>query len=75
MPDGPGKSIWGKEQKEWLKRTLVASDATFKLLISPTPMIGPDNLRKTDNHCDVGGFQHERDEFFAFLKSRGGMPG
>lgn len=32
-------------------------------------MIGPDDLRKTDNHCDVGGFQHERDEFFQFLKS------
>lgn len=71
MPDGPGKSIWGKEQREWLERTLVASDATFKLLISPTPMVGPDDLRKTDNHCDVGGFRHERDEFFAFLKANG----
>ncbi len=71
MPDGPDKSIWGNEQKQWLKDTLVASDATFKLLISPTPMIGPDDLRKTDNHCDVGGFQHERDEFFRFLQENG----
>jgi alkaline phosphatase/alkaline phosphatase D len=71
MPDGPNKSIWGSEQKRWLKETLVASDATFKILISPTPMIGPDDLRKTDNHCDVGGFQHERDEFFRFLRSNG----
>jgi alkaline phosphatase D len=71
MTDGPGKSIWGAEQKQWLKETLVASDATFKLLISPTPMIGPDDLRKKDNHCDVGGFQHERDEFFRFLKANG----
>ncbi len=71
MPDGPNKSVWGKEQKRWLKETLVASDATFKILISPTPMIGPDDLRKTDNHCDVGGFQHERDEFFRFLKENG----
>ena len=71
MPDGPHKSIWGSEQKRWLKETLVASDATFKILISPTPMIGPDDLRKTDNHCDVGGFQHERDEFFQFLKHNG----
>ncbi len=47
------------------------SDATYKLLISPTPMIGPDDLRKTDNHCDVGGFQYERDEFFRFLKANG----
>lgn len=71
MPDGPQKSIWGDEQKQWLKDTLVASDATFKLLISPTPMVGPDDLRKTDNHCDVGGFQHERDEFFQFLRDNG----
>lgn len=68
MPDGPGKSIWGAEQKAWLKRTLAESDATFKLLISPTPMIGPDDLRKTDNHTNSGGFQHERDEFFQWWK-------
>ncbi|MEO2015264.1 MAG: alkaline phosphatase D family protein [Fuerstiella sp.] len=68
MPDGPNKTIWGAEQKAWLKTTLAASDATFKLLISPTPMIGPDDLRKTDNHCDIGGFRHERDELFAWLK-------
>lgn len=70
-PDGPNKSIWGAEQKAWLKRTLAESDATFKLLISPTPMVGPDDLRKTDNHADIGGFQHERDEFFGWLKSTG----
>jgi len=71
MPDGPKKSIWGAEQKAWLKRTLKASDATFKLLISPTPMIGPDDLRKKDNHTNIGGFRHERDEFFGWLKQTG----
>ncbi len=71
MPDGPDKTIWGKEQRQWLERTLTSSDAPFKILISPTPMIGPDDLRKTDNHCDVGGFQYERDSFFKFLKSNG----
>ncbi|MBX3436531.1 MAG: sulfatase-like hydrolase/transferase [Planctomycetaceae bacterium] len=70
-PDGPGKSIWGAEQKAWLMQTLLASDATFKLLISPTPMIGPDDKRKTDNHTNGGGFQHERDEFFAWLNETG----
>ncbi len=34
-------------------------------------MIGPDDKRKKDNHCDIGGFQHERDEFFAWLKKTG----
>ncbi len=71
MADGPDKSIWGAEQREWLKRTLAESDATFKLLISPTPMVGPDDLRKTDNHTNVNGFQHERDAFFAWLKESG----
>ena len=68
VADGPHKTIWGAEQRQWLMQSLVASDARFKLLISPTPMIGPDDLRKKDNHCDVGGFQHERDAFFRFLK-------
>lgn len=74
-PDGPEKTIWGPEQKAWLKRTLAESDATFKVLISPTPMIGPDDIRKTDNHTNVGGFQHERDEFFAWLKESGVLDG
>ncbi len=71
MPDGPKKSIWGTEQKSWLQRTLRDSDAKFKILISPTPMIGPDDRRKTDNHTNIGGFRYERDEFFAWLKVSG----
>jgi len=45
-PPGPGKTMWGLEQREWLKRTLLESDATFKLLISPTPLVGPDDIAK-----------------------------
>jgi alkaline phosphatase/alkaline phosphatase D len=71
LPDGPDKSIWGGEQKAWLKQTLLESDATFKILISPNPMIGPDDKRKTDNHTNIGGFQHERDEFFGWLNESG----
>lgn len=70
IEDGPDKSIWGVEQKAWLKETLAASDATFKLLISPNPMVGPDDVRKTDNHTNHGGFRHERDEFFAWINER-----
>ena len=70
-PDGPEKTIWGAAQKEWIKSSLSASDAKYKLFISPTPMIGPDDLRKTDNHTNHGGFRHERDEFFAWLKESG----
>ncbi len=71
MEDGPGKTIWGARQKAWIKKTLSESDAKYKLFISATPMIGPDDLRKTDNHTNVGGFRNERDDFFAFLKESG----
>lgn len=52
MPDGPGKTIWGAEQFDWLKRTVKASDAMFKVLISPTPLVGPDRDSKGDNHAN-----------------------
>ncbi len=68
MADGPGKSLWGAEQREWLMRTLKASDAKWKILISPTPMVGPDDLDKIDNHADISGFRHEAEAFFAWLK-------
>jgi alkaline phosphatase/alkaline phosphatase D len=70
MPDGPEKSLWGAEQREWLKTTLKASDAKWKILISPTPMVGPDDLKKIDNHADLSGFRHEADAFFAWLKEK-----
>jgi alkaline phosphatase D len=65
--DTVGKTIWGKEQKEWLMRTLEESNATYKILISPTPMVGPDDAYKRDNHTNPGGFQTEQEEFFSFL--------
>ena len=71
MPDGPHKTIWGTEQKKWLKRTLLESDAPVKIIVSPTPMIGPDDKRKTDNHTNIGGFRHERDGFFEWAKKTG----
>ncbi|HCS54741.1 alkaline phosphatase D family protein [Rubinisphaera sp.] len=65
--DGPEKTIWGAEQKAWLQKTLLESDATWKILISPTPMVGPDSARKTDNHTNLGGFRAEAEEFFNWL--------
>jgi alkaline phosphatase D len=52
MPDGPEKTIWGAEQLAWLKRTVLASDADFRVLISPTPIVGPDRANKADNHAN-----------------------
>ena len=60
-PDGPAKTILGAEQKAWLLRTIAASDATFKVLLSPTPIVGPDRGSKNDNHANAG-FRHEGDE-------------
>ena len=71
MTDGPDKTIWGETQKRWLKETLLASDATFKILISPTPLVGPDGKGKKDSHANSGGFQHEGREFFSWLKQNG----
>lgn len=70
-PDGPQKTIWGRQQRDWLQDTLLESDAVFKILISPTPMIGPDDAYKRDNHCNIDGFRHERDSFFAWAKTNG----
>ena len=72
LPDGPDKSLWGKEQVEWFKRTVQASDATFKFLISPTPLVGPDHLwksEKNDNHVD-SGWTYEGDHLRDFISKQ-----
>jgi alkaline phosphatase D len=66
MPDGPDKTIWGEAQKAWFKSTFEESDASFRVLISPTPIVGPDRPTKADNHSN-SVFQHEGDELRAFL--------
>ncbi len=71
MPDGPDKSLWGTTQREWLKQSIKASDATWKILITPTPMVGPDDAKKTDNHTNLGGFRSEADSFFEWLNQNG----
>ncbi len=60
MEDGPGKTILGTQQKSWLEQTLKESDATFKILFSATPIIGPDSKNKRDNHANKS-FQTEGD--------------
>lgn len=72
MPDGPEKTIWGKKQKQWFFDSVQASDATFRVLISPTPTVGPDRKNKNDNHANAG-FRHEGDEIRAFLATQKNM--
>ena len=53
VEDHPDKTIWGTRQKEWFTRTVEASGATFKVLVSPTPVVGPDRTTgKNDNHAN-----------------------
>jgi alkaline phosphatase D len=72
MPDGPDKTIWGEEQKAWFKRTVLESDAAFRILISPTPIVGPDRESKNDNHSNKG-FTHEGDELRQFISEQKNM--
>ncbi|MBI1372974.1 MAG: alkaline phosphatase [Phycisphaera sp.] len=61
LPDGPEKTIWGAKQKEWFYHTVSQSNATWKVLVSPTPMVGPDRKNKNDNLANER-YQYEGDE-------------
>jgi len=71
LPDGPEKSIWGKEQLEWLKQTLLESGAPFKIIFSSTPIVGPDRMPTRDNHTSPTGFRFEGESFLRWLKENG----
>ena len=69
MKDGPNKTILGEKQKKWLKETIAASDATFKFIVTPGPIIGPDKPGKNDNHANPGFFT-EGEELRKFIASQ-----
>lgn len=58
--EGASLTIWGNEQKNWFRKTFTESDATFKILFSATPVVGPDRDTKRDNHANKI-FQDEGD--------------
>ena len=70
LDDGPDKTIWGEEQLAWLQRTIEQSDADFRVLVSPTPIVGPDrDAGKKDNHAN-DSFAFEGDRFRSWTKSK-----
>ena len=70
LEDGPQKTIWGKDQLAWLKRTILESDASFRVLISPTPIVGPDRGEgKNDNHSNLA-FAYEGNHFRKWTKDQ-----
>ncbi len=71
-PDGPDKSLWGDEQVAWFKETVEASDATFKFLISPTPVVGPDMPDNFDAHANPA-WDTEGQEMREFMAAQGNM--
>ena len=72
MPDGPTKTIWGPEQMQWFQETVAASRATFRILISPTPIVGPDRDNKHDNHSNKD-FAYEGSRLRRFLADQKNM--
>jgi len=72
MADGPKKTIWGEQQKKWFFDTVRKSDATFRILISPTPIVGPDRESKNDNHANKG-FTYEGDQLRKFIGKQKNM--
>lgn len=69
LEDGPQKTIWGKEQKKWFFETVEASSATFKILITSSPILGPDRIRKNDNLSNAT-YAHEQSEILDFIKTQ-----
>jgi alkaline phosphatase D len=69
MKDGPDKTIWGKEQLAWLQKSILDSDADFKVLVSPTPIVGPDRANKGDNHSNKN-FAYEGNLFRNWTKDK-----
>lgn len=72
VADSSDKTIWGTKQKEWFQQTVEDSDATFKILFSPTPVVGPDRDKKIDNHANKA-FQHEGDWLRQYLSGHQNM--
>ncbi len=62
FPDGPDKVFYGQEQLTWLKNSLMASYAPFKIIVGGGQML--------NNHHDFEGwdkYRYERDPFLAWL--------
>ena len=69
LEDGPNKTIWGKAQKQWFYDTVGASEATFKVLITSSPILGPDRKNKNDNLSNAG-YSYEQAEILNFIKKQ-----
>jgi alkaline phosphatase D len=75
-PDRP-KTMLGREQLTWLKESLAASDATWKVIVSSVPMSIPTGFPPTGgrdgwaNFDQMTGFEQELLDILRFMESRG----
>lgn len=63
-PRNENASMLGPEQLAWAKKTLAASEATFKVIASPVPW---EFATKGDSRDTWNGFKAERNDLFDFL--------
>ena len=69
------KTLYGKQQIEWLKNNLLSSNATWKVISNPIPITIPDcygyqkacNSWATNNTTNKLTFTKERVDFLKFL--------
>jgi alkaline phosphatase D len=64
QPDGPGKSMLGAAQKNWLRANLRASTAPLKLLVCGSGWSTGDGPQGDS----WSAFRYERDELFDFIR-------
>ncbi|MDA0201290.1 MAG: alkaline phosphatase D family protein [Bacteroidetes bacterium] len=69
LEDGPEKTIWGTDQKQWFYNTVTESDATYKVLITSSPILGPDRVKKNDNLSNAT-YSYEQTEILDFIKKQ-----
>jgi len=80
-PDGPDKTMLGEAQRAWLLERVLASDATWKLVVSSVPLGMFTGGGHADGWSDVNlfgypsrsraGFVHERDVILRTLREGG----
>ena len=66
--------MWGAEQVAWFMDSVRSSDATFKILINPTPLTGSyTDPIEMDNQTNVDGFATEGRKLREFIAAQDNM--